>query len=208
MLYHDFMTSHAARVEHWDYKLEGWRVFQAARPNEVHQAVVRLDQANKLVSVVTQNVDGLHALAGTASEKLVELHGTNLQVECQLCGERSSPESHFKAFAASGKPPVCPCGGYLKTATISFGQQLREEDLQRAGHAAAETDLVLALGSTLSVQPAADFPLLAARRGVPYVIINRGATDHDGLPEVVLRLEGDVAEWLPHAVEQALAGPS
>jgi len=100
---------------------------------------------------------------------------------------------------------VCECGGFLKPATISFGQNLRNEDLERAEAAAKGADLVVALGSTLSVYPAANIPLLAANRGVPYVIINRGPTEHDDLPEVTLRLEGDVGEIFPPAVEAALA---
>jgi NAD-dependent deacetylase len=99
---------------------------------------------------------------------------------------------------------VCECGGFLKPATISFGQNLRAEDLQRAEEAANRADFVAALGSTLSVYPAAEIPLRAARRGVPYAIINRGATEHDGCPEVSLRIEGDVGEIFPQAVESAL----
>jgi NAD-dependent deacetylase len=92
----------------------------------------------------------------------------------------------------------------LKPATISFGQNLRNEDLERAERAAKAADLVVALGSTLSVYPAANIPLLAASRGVPYIVINRGATDHDELPEVTLRLEGDVGEVFPTAVQTVL----
>src|ERR1700730_13865751 len=83
--FQDFMTSEAARIEHWDYKLEGWDGFRAARPNAVHNAIVKLERAAKVLMVVTQNIDGLHALAGTSAERLVELHGTNLLVECQSC---------------------------------------------------------------------------------------------------------------------------
>lgn len=203
--YHDFMSSEAARIEHWDYKLEAWEAFRDAQPNEIHRAIVRLEEAGKVEMVVTQNIDGLHARAGTSAERLVELHGTNTLVECQRCGERTDPEAHFQSFGASRKPPVCPCGGYLKPATISFGQNLDERELLRAQQAAAAADLVIALGSTLSVYPAASFPLLAAQRGIPYVVINRGATEHDGHPLVSLRLEGDAGEIFPSAVEAALA---
>jgi len=202
--YHDFMRSEAARVEHWDYKLEGWAAFCAARPNPAHTAIVQLERAGRLAAVVTQNIDGLHALAGTSPERLVELHGTNSFTECQTCGQRSDPESHFEYFRKTRRPPLCPCGGYLKPATISFGQNLRNEDLGRAQQAATKADLVLALGSTLSVYPAANIPLIAAARGTPYVVINRGPTEHDSLPEVTLRLEGDVVEIFPPAVTTAL----
>ena len=203
--YHDFMRSEAARIEHWDYKLEGWAAFRDARPNAVHVAIAELERAGKVRAVVTQNIDGLHARAGTAPERLIELHGTNSFVECQSCGKRSDPAPHFETFRQTRRPPLCECGGFLKPATISFGQNLCNEDLQRAHDAANEADVVVALGSTLSVYPAADIPLIAARRGAPYVVINRGLTEHDGLSEVTLRLEGDVSEILPGAVQQALA---
>jgi NAD-dependent deacetylase len=112
------------------------------------------------------------------------------------------------SFAETRRPPTCPCGGLLKPATISFGQGLRAEDLARAARAAEACDLVVSLGSTLSVHPAASFPLAAAERGVPYVIVNRGATEHDGHPAVTLRLEGDVVEIFPPAVEAALTPPA
>jgi NAD-dependent deacetylase len=202
--FQDFMTSEAARIEHWDYKLEGWDGFRAAQPNAVHHAIVRLERAGKILAVVTQNIDGLHALAGTSAERLVELHGTNLLVECQSCKGRGDPEPHFEFFRANRKPPLCDCGGFLKPATISFGQSLDPQVLRRAQEAAARADLVVALGSTLSVYPAASFPLLAAQQGTPYVIINRGATDHDHEPSVSLRIEGDVADTFPAAVAAAL----
>src|SRR2546430_13911285 len=98
------------------------------------------------------------------------------------------------------KPPLCNCGGFLKPATISFGQSLEPQVLERAQEAAAQADLVVALGSTVSVYPAASFPLLAAQRGVPYVIINRGATDHDHEPSLSLLIDGDAAGIFPAAV--------
>jgi NAD-dependent deacetylase len=201
--YDDFMSSERARIEHWDYKLEAWPAFKAARPNEVHQAIVDLEKAGKVLAVVTQNIDGLHTLAGTQS--LIELHGTNALVECQTCLWRGDPEPHYEFFRLHRKPPLCHCGGFLKPATVSFGQNLNPADLERATEVARGCDLVVALGSTLSVYPAASFPLLAAQRGVPYVIINRGPTDHDHEPPVTLRLDGNVVEIFPPAVGEALA---
>jgi len=203
--YHDFMRSEGARVEHWDYKLEAWPAFREAQPNATHKAIALLEKAGKVLAVVTQNIDGLHARAGTSAARLIELHGTNAFVECQSCGKRSDPEPHFEAFRKTRRPPVCECGGFLKPATISFGQNLRNQDLERAEAAARTADLVVALGSTLSVYPAANIPLLAAARAVPYVVINRGATEHDEMREVTLRIEGDVAEVFPPAVKEALA---
>jgi NAD-dependent deacetylase len=200
----DFVDSEAARVEYWDQKLEAWPSFRDAHPNAAHEATVALERAGKLHMVLTQNIDGLHGRAGTAPDRLVEIHGTASEVECLSCHERSEPGPHMESFTRTRKPPLCACGGLLKTATISFGQSLRTEDLRRAAHAAETCDLVVALGSTLSVHPAASFPLAAAEAGAPYVIVNRGETEHDTHPAVTLRLEGDVVEIFPAAVEAAL----
>ncbi len=203
--YQDFMSSEQARIEHWDYKLEAWPAFRDAQPTQAHLAIARLEEVGRLAAVVTQNIDGLHARAGNSPQKMIELHGTNSLVECQTCGRRSDPEPHFEHFRRTRRPPVCDCGGWLKPATISFGQQLRTDDLRRAEQAASKADLVLALGSTLSVYPAASIPLVATQAGVPYVIINRGETDHDHLPQVTLRLEADVETIFPPAVSVALS---
>ena len=203
--FQDFMTSEAARIEHWDYKLEGRDAFRDARPNAVHDAIVRLERAGKVRAVITQNIDGLHRLAGTCAERLIELHGTNAEIECQSCHRRSEPTPHFESFRRTRKPPLCDCGGFLKPATISFGQSLDPALLDRAADATRDADLVVALGSTLSVYPAASFPLAAAERGVPYIIVNRGATDHDGHRRVTQRLEGEVGQIFPAAVDAALA---
>jgi NAD-dependent deacetylase len=203
--YDEFLASEAARIEYWDYKLETWEIYQRAQPNALHHAIVALERAGKVVAVVTQNVDGLHRRAGTSPGLLVELHGTDLLVECQSCHATSEPEPHFASFKTTNRPPTCPCGGVLKSATISFGQSLRTENLGRATAAAIDADLVLALGSTLSVYPAASIPLVAAERSTPYVIVNRGRTEHDGHPAVTLRIEGDVTTIVPAAVEAALA---
>jgi NAD-dependent deacetylase len=205
MVYYDeFLASEEARIEYWDYKLETWETYQRAQPNAVHHAAVALERAGKVVSVVTQNIDGLHRRAGTSPGLLVELHGTDSVVECRTCHSQSEPGPHLERFKATRRPPLCECGGLLKSATISFGQPLRPADMDRATSAALRADLVLALGSTLSVYPAASLPLLADQRGTPYVIVNRGASGHDDHPSVTLRLEGDVTAIVPPAVEAAL----
>lgn len=203
--YDEFLASEAARVEYWDYKLETWEIYQHARPNAVHHAIALLEHAGKILAVVTQNVDELHRRAGTSPDVLVEVHGTDLLVECQTCRATSDPAPLFAQFKTTRRAPRCECGGVLKSATISFGQPLRPADLERAAAAAMKADLVLALGSTLSVYPAASIPLLAAERGTPYIIVNRGATGHDDHAGVTLRLEGDVTTILPAAVDAALA---
>jgi NAD-dependent deacetylase len=196
--YDDFLASEEARIEHWDYKLEGWEGFKNAKPNPAHLALVRLEKLGKLELLVTQNIDGLHQAAGHSKEKVVELHGTNLEVECLSCGARSDPEPAFAYFRKEKKCPRCSCGGLLKTATVSFGQPMPQEPLRRAYEAAKRADLVVSIGSTLSVQPAASVPLRAVQRYVPYVIVNRGATEQDGL--ATLRFEADAAELLPKVI--------
>ena len=203
--FQDFMSREEARVEYWDQKLETWPMIRDAQPNATHRAVVDLEHMGSVAMVVTQNIDGLHEKAGTSPERLVELHGTNLKIECMSCHETNDPEPLFQVFSSTRRPPVCDaCGGYLKPATISFGQSLKEEALRRSMAAAMATDLVVALGSSLSVHPAASIPLVAAQRGVPYVVINRGVTDHDAFDVVTLRLDGDVSELFPPAVEACL----
>jgi NAD-dependent deacetylase len=205
VFYQDFMKSEEQRIKYWKQKLEGWEKYRDAAPNDAHRAVVHLDKANKLLLLVTQNIDGLHTRAGLLPSLVVELHGTMNAVECQSCGRRREPGPVFAEFKKTTTPPLCTCGGFLKPATISFGQNLREQDLERAFEAASGADLVISLGSTLSVTPAASVPLHAAMHGTPYVIVNRGPTEHDGLREVSLRLDGDVCTVFPRAVDEALS---
>src|SRR6266571_8493064 len=113
VFYDDFLASEAARVEYWDYKLETWDIYQRAQPNALHEAVVALERAGKIVAVVTQNVDGLHRRAGTSPGLLVELHGTDLIVECQSCHGTSEPAPHFVRFRKTRRAPRCECGGVL-----------------------------------------------------------------------------------------------
>lgn len=205
VMFRDFMERRDARVEYWDQKLETWPMIRDAEPNAAHRAIARWQAAGWVGAVITQNIDGLHEKAGCDLERLFELHGTQLAVECMDCHERTEPGPHFESFAATRQPPECAaCGGRLKPATISFGQSLRQRDLDRSVAAARAADLMVALGSSLSVHPAAGIPLLAVERGVPYAIINRGSTEHDDLVGLTLRLDGDVADVLPPAVDAAL----
>lgn len=194
----DFLASEEKRIEYWDYKLEAHEQFRGAAPNAVHRAIAKLTRLGRVQAVVTQNIDGLHQDAGTSPELVIELHGTNRFVECLSCGAREGPDRAMQFFRTERRAPRCSCEGLLKPATISFGQALRPEVLQAAARHAAQADLVLALGSTLSVQPAASLPLIALRAGAAYAIVNRGPTEHDEL--ATLRLEGDVSEIVPPAV--------
>ena len=197
--FQDFLGSEEARIEHWDYKLEGYDAFREARPNKAHLALAELETLGKLLALVTQNIDGLHQDAGNSPQLVIELHGTNRRIECLSCSALTDPEPAFREFRETRKPPLCPCGGFLKTATVSFGQAMPQAKMERAVSQAARADLVIAIGSTLEVEPAASVPLVARHKGAPYVIINRGATAHDAF--ATLRLEGDAAVILPKAVD-------
>lgn len=196
--YQEFLSSEEKRIEHWQYKMETWAQFKDARPNATHRAIAELEALGRVQAVVTQNIDGLQQAAGTREDRVLELHGTTRWIECISCGERSAPEKAMRFFEEHRTPPLCSCGGLLKSATISFGQPLNPEVMRRAAAEASRSDLVLALGSTLSVYPAAEIPLVAARRGIPYLIINQGPTEHDEI--ATLRIEADVGEVLPPAV--------
>ena len=197
--FQDFVSSEEARVRHWELKLEGFAAFSGATPNAAHRALVDLERRGKLDLLVTQNIDGLHALAGNAEERIVEIHGTNRHVACIDCGWRDAPARWMAEFRESRRCPVCPdCGGFLKSATISFGQAMPEEEMVRAFAGADRADLAISIGSTLEVTPAAHVPLAAKQGGAPYAIVNRGPTAHDSICDV--RLEGDVCELLPELV--------
>jgi NAD-dependent deacetylase len=198
----DFVRSEAARVEYWSWKLAGYPAFRDAKPNAAHLALVELERLGKLEALVTQNVDGLHLAAGTSQARLVELHGTNSEAECMTCGVREPIARAIEEFAETGRPPHCTrCDGLLKPGVVMFGQALAGPELARAQEAARRADFVVALGSSLVVTPAAEVPLVALRRRVPYVIVNRGATPHDVL--ATLTIDDDVAAVLPAAVARA-----
>lgn len=201
--YDEFVASDAARVEYWSYKLDAHVAFRGAAPNVAHEALVELERANKLLLLVTQNIDGLHRRAGTSRERLVELHGTNAEAVCLGCERRTAMEACLEAFARDRQPPRCEaCGDWMKPAVVMFGESLDSEALRVSFEAAERADLVLALGSSLTVTPAAHIPLAAAQHGAPYVIVNQGGTPHDGI--ATLKLDADVAEVLPRAVRAAL----
>lgn len=197
--FQQFVASEQARREYWAFKAEGHAAFRDAQPNAAHHALVTLEKLGKLQLIATQNVDGLQQLAGTSSERLVELHGTNRSVECLDCGREEPPDRCMAEFEATAEPPRClACGGWMKPAVVMFGQGLDMGRFQKARASSQSADLVCSLGSTLLVAPACELPLLAVRAGAKYVIINQGETSHDTL--ATLRIEGDVADYLAAAV--------
>jgi NAD-dependent deacetylase len=195
VLYGEFVASTKAKFEYWRYKAETFPAFTAAVPNAAHKAIVALERSGRLLRLVTQNIDSLHRAAGTHTDKLVELHGSGLYAECLDCMEWVSMAEALKKFKADGAPPQCACGGWLKPAVVMFGEQLDSENLIKAFRAAEECDLAIAVGSSLSVEPAASVPLAAKAAGKPYLIINRGPTAQDG--EADIKLDGDACGILP-----------
>lgn len=195
VLYRDFINSTRAKADYWRYKAETFPAFLAALPNAAHRAVVSLEKAGKLLTVVTQNIDNLHRAAGTGPDKLVELHGSGLYAECLDCMTWVSMETALKAFNTDGAPPQCECGGWLKPAVIMFGEPLEKDSLIKAFRAAEGCDLAVSAGSSLSVEPAASVPLAAKAAGKPYIIVNLGPTAHDKAADV--KLDGDACGLLP-----------
>jgi NAD-dependent deacetylase len=174
------------------------------KPNSGHLALAELERRGRLHALVTQNIDGLHQLAGHDPERVVEIHGTMREVMCMSCGERAPMERALARVRAGEEDPPCrTCGGILKSAAISFGQQLIAEDILRAEMAARSCDLMLAIGSTLVVYPAAALVPIAKRNGARLVIVNGEETAYDDMADVVLR--GPIGEILPALVGDASA---
>jgi NAD-dependent deacetylase len=203
--YADFLASPEARRETWRRGLQTYPVVAAAQPNPAHLALVDLDRRGKLAAVVTQNIDGLHAAAGHDPEKVIELHGNAHGVRCLQCDmEAARGAVQARVIAGEEEPPCIACGGILKPTTVSFGEPMPRRPLVRAEEAMRRTDLVLVVGSTLVVYPAAGLPELAVRRGAKLAIVNQTPTPLDDVAAVVVRAR--VGEVLPPAV--ALAADS
>jgi NAD-dependent protein deacetylase/lipoamidase len=185
----EFLASQEARNEAWRRRFAMTEQLGTARPGRGHRALASLYRAGKVPAVVTQNIDNLHQDSGIAPEHVVELHGNTTYALCLDCAQRYELEwVRGRMAAANGCAPDCPaCGGYVKTATISFGQAMPDAAMQRAQDLALSCDLFLAIGSSLVVWPAAGFPLLAKRNGAQLVIVNREPTEFDDIADLVVR---------------------
>jgi len=184
----EFLASQEARNESWRRRFAMAEQLGAARPGRGHRALASLYRAGKVPAVVTQNIDNLHQDSGIAAEHVVELHGNTTYALCLDCARRYELEwVRARMAAANGCAPDCPsCGGYVKTATISFGQAMPDAAMQRAQELTLSCDLFLAIGSSLVVWPAAGFPLLAKRNGARLVIVNREPTEFDDIADLVV----------------------
>jgi NAD-dependent deacetylase len=185
-----FIASAEARRESWRRRFAMDAQFSTARPGRGHLALASLHRAGKIPAVITQNIDNLHQASGFASEHVVELHGNTTYAACLDCAARHELAWVREQFEASGEAPECrQCGGFVKTATVSFGQSMPEAAMRRAEALAAACDLFLAIGSSLVVWPAAGFPLMAKRNGARLVILNRDPTDFDDVADLVIRAD-------------------
>ena len=195
----NFVADPQIRRESWQNRLNS--TFGDAEPNAGHRAIVDMERSGKVRTVVTQNIDGLHQRAG--SRDVIELHGTTREAACLDCHRRLPIGVVLDRVREGDDDPHCEvCGGIIKTATISFGQQLVDADVERAMNEARACDLCIAAGSTLSVWPAAGVPLEAARNGARLIIVNDTETDLDAAAAALIR--GRCGEVLP-ALARAIA---
>ena len=184
--YQEFIASHDSRVEYWKMKKELYKEIKDAKPNSAHLALAELENMGKLKCLITQNIDGLHQDSG--SSNVIELHGTNRKAVCLDCG-KLWPIEEVQQWLESGEiDPSCDnCNGYVKPATISFGQSMPEAEMSRALECSTSCDLLLMIGSSLQVEPAASIPIEAHSRGAKLIYINRTETATDHIAEVCFR---------------------
>ncbi len=190
----DFVASQEMRDEAWRRRFAMQDNFAMVKPGRGHLALASLYRAGKVPALVTQNIDNLHQVSGVAAADVVELHGNTTYALCLDCGERYELAWVRQRFDANDeRAPDCACGGFIKTATVSFGQAMPTEAMARAEQLTMRCDLFLAIGSSLIVWPAAGFPLMAKRNGASLVIINREPTEFDEFADLVVRDDiGDV----------------
>jgi NAD-dependent deacetylase len=185
--FRDFMASEEARRETWRRKFATDPTIRAAAPNRGHRAVATLIRQGKAGAVITQNIDGLHQASGIPDRQVIELHGNTTYAHCLDCGERYEIEALRAQFEKDEIPPICvKCDGFVKSATVSFGQAMPEAAMLRAEAETLGGDLFIVLGSSLVVYPAAGFPAMAKQNGATLVIVNREPTGLDEIADLVL----------------------
>ena len=198
--YRDFLDKPEARQRYWQTRSNLSTQVRMAQPNAAHRALAELERRGKLSGIITQNFDGLHQDAGHDPARVVELHGTSREAACTLCGTRSPMSELQRRLDAGETDPQCSlCGGYMKTATILFGQLIPPDVLARAKELAENCDLFLVVGSSLQVSPAANLPRLALKNNVPLIIINLMPTPLDDYADCVIQEKAGLV--LPKLIE-------
>jgi NAD-dependent deacetylase len=184
--YQEYLASEEARVSAWKRRLETYDATKHAKPNLGHHFIHALNVKEKLIGLITQNVDGLHSVAGLPDNKIVELHGSNRKVICLSCSKEFDPDQIIKGLAGDFSSPKCDsCGGILKSATISFGQAMPPEAMRKAAEWTEQAEIFVVMGSSLQVQPAASFPVIAKRNGALLAIVNREPGPLDEIADYV-----------------------
>ena len=190
--FEEFISDEGKRILYWQRKQELWKDLSNALPNKGHLFFKHLYDEGKLAGLITQNIDGLHEKSGLPKEIIVNLHGTNLEVTCLDCGFTVPSQDVFDRLDLEQGVPLChECNGFFKPNTISFGQQLRGEDLSRANDLAVSCDLMIVVGSTLVVQPASSIPSIAKEKGALLSIITLSETPLDSYADFVFHLKVD-----------------
>ena len=188
--FQDYLASPDARRLSWQRRLEMEETWKTVAPNDGHKAIAELVARGAASHVITQNIDALHQISGVPAHRVIELHGNTRAARCLDCETPAAISDVLMHFESHGDAPDCAaCGGLIKTATISFGQPMPEGEMARAQQAVEACDLMLVLGSSLSVYPAAGFPLLAKRNGAKLVILNRDTTPQDSIADLVINAE-------------------
>ncbi len=188
--FQDYVADPEARRLSWERRFAMEETWNAVKPNAGHLAVAELVRRGIVTAVITQNIDNLHQAAGVPESQVIELHGNTRYAKCLTCQTRAEITDIRLHFDSHGEPPDCKfCGGIIKTATISFGQAMPEEEMARAEEASLAADLFLVAGSSLVVYPAAAFPMVAKRAGARLVILNREETEQDPYADLVLHKE-------------------
>ncbi len=197
----EFMSSKAARVEYWKQRVDMEISLRETQPNKGHLALARMEKLGFLSCLITQNIDGLHQASGVPGDRIIELHGNARRIRCMSCSKFISWGEILERMDAGDPAPECRCGGYFKPDTISFGQAMPEKETRQAAALSAQSDVFVAVGSTLKVQPAASMPVYAKNSGAFLAIINLSETPLDAQADMVIRATaGPVLEKLSDLV--------
>lgn len=185
--FQDYVSDPAARRISWQRRFEMEETWNAVKPNDGHLAVAELVAQGRVSHVITQNIDALHQASGVPDGQVIELHGNTRHAKCLDCGRRAEIVDIRAHYDIHGDAPACAaCGGIVKTATISFGQPMPQDEMLRAEAATLACELMLVMGSSLGVYPAAGFPLMAKRNGAGLAIVNRDETPQDRFADLVI----------------------